>query len=257
MRHFSDPEGLGFAGAVEIFKEIYMKAVLRTKIFVATLLMGSLASADLALKGPKIETPSEKALNAVISSLLQKIGAIENLKFDINIDSTLSGLPIGDSSVSLSVPLMDEAKANIGIIGDSKNPNLFIGRKDLMIVVDGQLKRDADNIKASGSVSFKDERGRSSYMPVTVAIDKYPNLKIRTSGISVSSELSANVDTGSKAFPLGEALSGNCQAEVRIGQIVKGGKTEETWKSLDKCSFSATYNKETQRYDVKARFANN
>ena len=198
---------------------------------------------------------AEKGTSSLLSAILTKLGSIQDLSFDLNIDTSLPGLPLDNSKVSLEVPLTDDIESHIGSATDK--PNFFLGEKGLVIVASAEIKRSEAQVALQAQMSFKNAVGKASYLPISVAMAGYPNLKLRVSGISVSSLLNDPSSAEGRAMPLGEKIQGACNADLMKIKARNGNEGEkEVWAPLQKCTFVATYNKDKKSYDVKMNLKN-
>lgn len=232
------------------------KAIAASLIQLAILFLTFSASAQSTV--PQVDAKNPEMEN-LVQQILEKVGSVEERKFDINIDTTLPGIPVGDSFVSLDVPLHEDISTSVGStsVGEaaSQQPNFEIRGAGTLIHGEASISRNQGKIHVHAGLSFKTAEGAPSFVTLFAAVDKFPRLEVRVHSLQFKTALTEEKKAASKVMPLGEVIQGNCRADILVGSVNKGLISEKkAWKPLEFCSFDANYNQDRSKYDVKMRF---
>ncbi len=230
------------------------KASFALSAFVFSIFAFQAFGADVENAAP---TPEEKGTADLLAQILSKLGAVRDLRFDINLDTSLPGNHLADSFVSLDLPLKDAIQTHIGVKPTEK-PNFFIGNQGLLIGAEADVKRKQETLHVQAKIQFKNQQGSAVTLPLQVEFEKYPHLKVRMHNIVISTVIADEKNAEGKALPLGQVIQGRCVADVRDSFIDDGsGQARESWKAFTACQFTATFNKTKNKYDVSMRLKNN
>lgn len=194
----------------------------------------------------------QKGMEEILSNVLEKLDSFQELKFIIDIDTTLKGIPLNDSSVYVELDMNDSIEIDIG----NESAKIEIGNASTLLLANAAVDRTEDNLTLSSSLKFKDTSSNIRMLTASLIPKQGPSIKVKLEEISLKSKVSEDLNSGK--FPLGDKIEGACKGEIRTAYSLGTRKTpaQEKWSPILECSFVAKYNSEDEKYDVTLKFKN-